>query len=109
MRLTDRWATVLVLVVTGCGGASEKSAEPADKNIGQQTADITADTRLLREASAAVNEVLRNQDDCAAARPAIEAATAKLDEAKGRVRTQAGQVSLQSMRTQVGNVANICP
>lgn len=96
-------------MVAGCGGAAEKSAEPASKSLGQQTADITSDTRLLREASAAVNEVIRNQDDCAVARPAIEAATAKLDEAAGRVRTQAGQVSLQSMRTQVGNVANICP
>src|SRR5688500_11426153 len=110
IEMTSRTSRTAMLMaaalMVSCGGGDDT---PPARNIGHQTGDIASDTRVLREASAAVNEVLRNQDDCAAARPAIEAATAELDEADKSVRTQAGKVSLQSLRTQVSNVANICP
>lgn len=109
MRFVDPWASALLFTLVACGGAEDSKPEPPPRNIGHQTADIVADTRLLREASAAVNEVIRNQDDCAAARPAIAAATKRIDEANRRVRTAVGRTSLAALQAQLGNVAQICP
>jgi CHASE3 domain sensor protein len=96
---------VAFLALAGCG----KSEQPPSKDIGQQTADIAADTALMREASAAVNEVIRNATDCDAARTAIPAANAKLDEAERRVRTTTGRTTLDGLRQQVKRVAEVCP
>jgi hypothetical protein len=89
----------------GCG----KGEQPAAKDIGQQTADVAADTALMREASAAVNEVVRNATDCEAARAAIPAANAKLDDADRRVRTATGRTTLDGLRQQVKRVEQLCP
>ena len=63
------WIVIAVAALAACGGIKEE--EDRQKDIGQQTADITSDTQALGDASAAVNEVIRVQDDCEAARPLI--------------------------------------
>lgn len=98
---------IVVGVLFACGGV--KDAEDRQKDIGQQTADITSDTQVLRDASDAVSEVIRNQDDCEVARPAIPKAIAKLDEAARHVRTTAGRTTLDGLRSQVRAIAQNCP
>jgi hypothetical protein len=105
VRRPGTWL-LAVLLAAACGG---KKDEPPAKDIGQQTADITADTQTLREANAAVNEVVRNATDCEAAKPAMAAADAKLDEVSPRVRTATGRQTLEALRSQVAKVKEVCP
>jgi len=100
------WIVIAVAVLAACGGV--KQEQDRQKDIGQQTADITADTRTLEDASAAVNEVIRVQDDCEAARPLIPRANAALDTAAGRVRTVTGRTTLDGLRNQVRTIASAC-
>ena len=86
-----------------------KNEEDRQKDIGQQTADITSDTRVLADAQAAVNEVIRNQDDCAVARAAIPRANEELDKAADRVRTTTGRTTLDGLRAQVRTISQNCP
>ncbi len=104
--MTARAWIVLAVALAGCGGIKE--AETKQKDIGQQTADISSDTRVLGEASAAVNDVIRVQDDCELARPGIPKAQAALDEAAKRVRTIAGRASLDALRAQVRSLSQNC-
>jgi hypothetical protein len=104
---TLRNVLVLALAVLALG--CDKKEDAAAKDIGQQTADITADTETLREANAAVNEVVRNAAECEAARPAVATANQKLDEAGGRVRTATGRQTLEALRVQVRRVSDLCP
>jgi hypothetical protein len=97
---------VLAGALAACGPV--KDAEDRQKDIGQQTADITSDTQVLREASAAVNEVIRVQDDCEAARPLIPDANAALEKASGRVRTVTGRTTLDGLRNQLRTIAQAC-
>ncbi|MDP9324959.1 MAG: hypothetical protein M3O87_00290 [Candidatus Dormibacteraeota bacterium] len=97
---------VLAVALTGCGGVKDEQAR--QKDIGQQTADITSDTRVMGEASAAVNDVIRNQDDCDVARPAIVKANAALEKASSQVRTITGRTTLEGLKNQVRTVANSC-
>ena len=103
--MIPRALLVVVLASAGCG----KGESPPSKDIGQQTADITADTQLMRETSAAVNEVVRNATDCDAARAAIPPANAKLDEAERKVRTVTGRATVDGLRQQVKRVQELCP
>ena len=86
-----------------------KNEEDRQKDIGQQTADISSDTRVLADAQAAVNEVIRNQDDCAAARQAIPRANEELDKAADRVRTPTGRTTLDGLRAQLRTISQNCP
>ena len=104
--MTSRAWLVLVVALTGCGAV--KNEENRQKNIGQQTADISSDTRVIGEASAAVNEVIRIQDDCDAVRPLIPKANAALETASARVRTVAGRATLDGLRNQVRTIALAC-
>jgi hypothetical protein len=97
---------VLAATLAACGGI--KQEEKRQRNIGDDTADIASDTQTLREASAAVSEVIRVQDDCEQARPLYPRAQAALDEAGKRVRTVAGRASLDSMRAQVRGLSQAC-
>jgi hypothetical protein len=98
-------AVCLFVIIGGCG----KSGEPPKKGIGQQMGDVAADTALLREASAAVNEVVRNATDCDAAKVAIPAAKARLDETEPKVRTATGRTTVDALRQQVKRVEQLCP
>src|SRR5688572_14135890 len=92
--------------LAACGGI--KDEQDRQKDIGQQTADIASDTRTLEDASAAVNELIRVQDDCETARPLIPKANAALDTASGRVRTVTGRTTLDGLKSQVRTIASAC-
>jgi hypothetical protein len=92
--------------LAACG--TVKDEEARQKDIGQQTADISSDTRVLGEAQAAVNEVIRVQDDCEAVRPLVPKASSELDKAGERVRTVAGRTTLDGLRSQLRAVAQSC-
>lgn len=98
---------VLAAALAACGPVKE--AEKRERNIGDQTADISSDTHVLGDASAAVNAVIRVQDDCEAARPLIPAANAALETATARVRTVTGRTTLDGLKSQVRTIAQNCP
>ena len=100
------WIVAAAVAIAACGGI--KQEEDRQKDIGQQTADITSDTQVLGDASAAVNDVIRVQDDCEAARPLVPKAEAALDTASGRVRTTTGRTTLDGLRNQVRTIKNSC-
>ena len=100
------WA-VLAVALIGCGAV--KDEESRQKDIGQQTADISSDTRVLADASAAVNDVIRVQDDCDAARPLIPKAQDALATATERVRTATGRTTLDGLKSQLRTIAQNCP
>lgn len=107
-----RWPLVVAVtaVAMGCGGGKgQPTPSPGAKDVGDAMADTTWDTQVLREASAAANEVIRNAADCAAARPIIDEANAKLDAAAPRLRTITGHATLDALRKQVARVADLCP
>ena len=103
---SQAWVVVAV-TLAGCGGVKE--AEQRERNIGDQTADITSDTRVLGDASAAVNAVIRVQDDCEQARPLIPAAEAALKTAAERVRTVTGRTTLDGLKSQLQGISQNCP
>ena len=104
--MASRAWMVVAVALAGCGAV--KDEENRQKDIGQQTADITSDTHVLGEASAAVNDVIRVQDDCEAARPLIPKANAALETASARVRTVTGKTTLDGLRSQVRAIAQSC-
>ena len=104
--MTARGWIIFALALAGCGQV--KDAENRQKDIGQQTADISSDTRVLGEASAAVNAVIRVQDDCEAAKPLIPAANEALATASERVRTITGRTTLDGLRNQLRTIAQSC-
>jgi hypothetical protein len=95
---------LVALLGTGC-----KEKELPKEGLGQDTADITSDTSVLREAQGAVNEVLRNAADCELAKPHIATATVKLDDAEKNLRTVSGRTTLEALRKQLRTVAENCP
>ena len=104
-------ALLMAAAAAGCGGGSARptpSPSPTEKNIGDALADTAWDTKVLGEASAAANEVVRNAADCASANPIIAEARAKLDEAQPRLRTATGLATLAALRKQVAKVADLC-
>jgi hypothetical protein len=101
--------TAALLLPALLAGCSKSKDEPRTKTIGDQTRDIEVDTRVMHDAQAAVNEVIRASGDCELAKPAIAAANMKLDEAARNIRTASGNVTLQTMRKQVGQVQDLCP
>jgi hypothetical protein len=89
--------------------SSGKAPEADKKDLGTEVGETAADTQALREASAAVNEVIRAGTDCEAARPAIAAAKQKLDDVDRALKTATGKVTLASLRKQMESVAQLCP
>jgi hypothetical protein len=94
------FACCAVLVTTACS----KKDDP-----GAATANVASDTRVLKQAQDAVNEVLRNAADCDAAKAALATAQSALDEADRNVRTPTGQQTLQTLRAQVRTIVQNCP
>lgn len=87
-----------VLVLPAC---TEKQQKPME--------NLAHDQEIMRGASAAANEVVRSATDCEAARPLIPEAYRKLEEAEARVQAEASRQILQTLRTQVDRVAELCP
>ncbi len=100
-------AFALLLLPALLGGCKKSKDEP--KTLGEQMRDVETDTQVMRDAQAAVNEVLRASSDCELAKPAIAAANMKLDEAARNIRTAAGNTTLDTMRKQVRTAQDMCP
>jgi len=103
-------AVVLMVVAGTIWACREKeSAKDAAEDVGQQTPHIAADTVVIRQAQAAVNEVVRKAPDCPAARAAMEEARVQLDEAAEKVKTIAGRATLDTLEKQLARIAELCP
>ena len=100
-------AAFLLAPVLMAGGCKKGKDEP--KDLGEQMRDVAADSQVMSDAQAAVNEVLRAGSDCDMAKPAVALAVAKLNEAARHVRTAAANATLDSLRQQVKNAQNACP
>jgi hypothetical protein len=96
-----------VLVLFYC--KADPSPTPPPTGLAKDAADTAADTRTLREASAAANAVIRAVPDCDAVKANLDEARRKLAEIKPRVRTQVGRMSLASMEAEVQKAADLCP
>ncbi len=94
-----------VALVSACSGTPPKESPGG---LGQQAADITSDTQTLRAAQAAVNEVVRNTQDCPLVNQSLPGANAAIDEADSKVKTLAGKQSLDAMRKQLQRTAEAC-
>ena len=105
MKITNRrtalLATCAALFLTAA--CSEKK-----KDIGTDTANIVSDTNVMEEAEAATNAVVRNASDCDAVKATLPEADQKLAEAQAKIKTQAGVIALQTLKTQVQRVRELC-
>ena len=88
----------LALAVAACGGSREKAIEK-----------ISPDEAILKRAGAAVNEVIRNSLDCAAAKPLMAEAYQRIDEARRQVSAPASGATLGALQAQLDRVASACP
>jgi hypothetical protein len=103
-------ATASTLVLTGSACQGNKAPDDAPKTgLAGQFERTVNDTAVMREAVTAANEVVRNATDCEVAKAHVAEARAKLDEAQQKVKTPAGQASLEALRKQVDRVADACP
>ena len=80
---------------------------PTKFNSGRDIPAIT-DTRLMREATTAANEVIRNATDCEVVKKAAPDVYRRLDEAAAKIQTTTGQTSIESLRAQVKRVTDTC-
>jgi hypothetical protein len=71
--------------------------------------NLAADQEVMKAASAAANEVVRNATDCAVAKPLIPEAYRQLDAARGQAKAAASQQILDTLKQQVDRVAQLCP
>lgn len=77
-------------------------------DIGHETANIVSDTNVMEQAEAAANAVVRNASDCDAVKATLPEADQKLAEAATKIKTQAGLIALQTLKTQVQRVRDLC-
>lgn len=101
-------AAGVALTFMGCGGGAPKPS-PSPSGVGAQVKAMEQDIESMREANAAVNDLIRASGDCDSARPLIPAANARLDEIARRMKTGAGQQTVDSLRKKVKDVADNCP
>jgi len=92
--------TLGAVLVFACLGCEEK--QKAIDNLAH-------DQAVMKAASAAANEVVRNATDCTAAKPLIPEAYRQLDEARQNVRAAASQTILDTLKQQVDRVDQLCP
>ncbi len=85
------------------------ACKKGDGDLGAKTANIASDTAVLRDASAAANEVIRNATDCDAVKAVLPEARRKLDEIAPKIRTPTGQTTLEALKKQVRTIAEACP
>jgi hypothetical protein len=95
-------ASIALLFAVGCGGSQKKD------DTGSATARIVSDTRVVKEAEAAANEVVRSVGDCDAVKAAYPNAIAKLDAADAEAQTQTGRTTLETLRKQVKTAGEAC-
>ena len=96
-RTLVAWA-LLPLVAAACDNSREKAVSK-----------IKDDQEVVQRASAVVNDVLRNQTDCEAAKPLIPEAYQRIQEAEKVVTAPATRTTLGALKSQVDRVAQACP
>jgi len=109
MKTRKRAARAAALLLVPALFFACKKGKDEPKDIGEQMRDVEADTQVMRDAQAAVNEVVRAASDCEAAKPAIAGARIRLNEAAKHIRTAAANATLDTMRKQVRQVEDLCP
>ena len=88
---------VVALLLVGC-----QEKQKAIENLAH-------DQEVIKAASAAANEVVRNAGDCSLAKPLIPEAYRQIDEASRNARAQASRQILDTLKIQVDRVAQLCP
>jgi hypothetical protein len=93
-------AVTLLVVSLACLACEEK--QKSMENLGH-------DQEVMKAASAAANEVIRNATDCAVAKPLVPEAYRQIDEARTNARAATSQQILDTLKAQVDRVAQLCP
>jgi hypothetical protein len=101
VRVLTVLAAALPWLLAGC--------EKKESDLGKDAGNLAADTQVLKDASAAANEVVGKAGDCDAVKAALPETNRKLDDATKRVRTMTGRASLDSLKRQVTTIADACP
>jgi hypothetical protein len=99
---------ILILLVGVAAACAKGGDQPAGKDIGAQTSDITSDTDVARLANAAAGDVVRAAGDCDAVRAALPEAQRKLDELQAKIRTVTGKTTVEAIRKRVHDIAEAC-
>lgn len=99
MRRAMLLLTLPLIAACGDGGT----------DLGAAAGKAGSDTKVVKEAQAAANKVIRNATDCAAARAAWPEAERKLDEADKAIQTATGRTTLEMLRKQAKTVVDNCP
>jgi hypothetical protein len=99
---------VFALVALACGGGKPEPS-PSPSGVGAQVKALEQDMAVMREATAAANDVIRASGDCDAARPLLAAANPRLAEAARQTHTGGGRETLEALRKKVRDVADGCP
>lgn len=92
---------LVLLMALAAGGCENRRKEAVDK--------VDHDAEAIKKASGAVNQVIRNSPDCAAAKPLIPEAYQRIDEARQVVDAPATQETLSALEAQVDRIAELCP
>ena len=71
--------------------------------------NLAADNAVVKAASSAANEVVRNATDCDQAKPLIPEAYRQIEEARKNVKAVASVQILDTLKQQVDRVAQLCP
>jgi hypothetical protein len=102
-NIMKRWISVLLAasaLFASCGGAGNREA--------QGVVTAVEDTAVVRDAQAAANELVRNASDCERVKSLFTDVTAKLDAAASQVQSEAGRTTIDTLRRQVGPIAEAC-
>jgi len=91
---------LLVSALIGCGG---------EGGIGEeQVGEVVSDASLMKEATAAANDIIRNQTDCEAVKSNVGDVNEKLDTIATQIQTSTAETSLAALRRQVSTIADAC-
>jgi hypothetical protein len=71
--------------------------------------NLAADQEVMKAASAAANEVVRNATDCGVAKPLIPEALRQIEDARAHAKAATSQQMLDTLKQQVDRVAQLCP
>lgn len=95
-----KWTLGTLVVTLALCGCEQK--QKAMENLAH-------DQEIVKAASAAANEVVRNATDCGVAKPLIPEAYRQIDEARAKAQAVASHQILDTLKAQVDRVAQLCP
>jgi hypothetical protein len=93
-------AMPLLVVTLAFVGCEEK--QKSRENLGH-------DQEIMKAASAAANEVIRNATDCGAAKPLVPEAYRAIEAARTTAKAATSQTILNTLKEQVDRIAQLCP